>query len=263
MSFINQYGFDGFDLDWEWPAQRNGSDPVNDKENFVLLCQEIHRVMQQNNKEFGIAVAASEYSASISYDIPRVSANVDFINIMSYDLHGSWNNFTGIHAAMYAGPADNTPFLQQLNVFASVNYWLSQGAPSTKIILGLPAYGRSFTLSDANNRAVGAPSTGPGNGGEFLGEEGFLGYNEVCRLVRTHGWTRVWESTQNVPYAYLGNQWVGYDDLESIRYKLNFIISRNLGGSMWWSIETEDFLNLCGEGFSPLIRLAQNMMTSS
>jgi chitinase len=120
LAKINEFGFDGFDLDWEWPGQREGSDPVNDRENFVLLCAEIYRVLSAARKEFGIAVAATESSAAISYDVPRVAANVDFINIMTYDMAGSWNSFTGIHAAMYAGPHDTTPWQQQMNVHASV-----------------------------------------------------------------------------------------------------------------------------------------------
>ncbi|KAG5681663.1 hypothetical protein PVAND_011077 [Polypedilum vanderplanki] len=259
LAKINEFNFDGFDLDWEWPGQRNGSSP-NDRDNFVLLCAEIHRVLQPAGKEFGIAVAAVESSAAISYDVPRVQANVDFIFLMTYDMHGSWNSFTGIHAALYAGPADTNSFLQTLNVHASVTWWLNQGTPRNKLVVGMPSYGRSFTLRSAANNAIGAPATGAGNPGFLLNEPGFLGYNEICQMVRTWGYTRVWQSQQLVPYAFNGNQWVGYDDTESIRHKLQYIIDNNLAGSMWWSIETEDFHNRCGNGNSPLIRLAQEMM---
>jgi chitinase len=82
LGMINRHNFDGMDLDWEYPAQRGG-DPDNDKENFVLLCAELYRVLHAAGKEFGIAVAAAEFSASISYDVPRLSPVVDFINIMT------------------------------------------------------------------------------------------------------------------------------------------------------------------------------------
>lgn len=49
-------------------------------------------------------------------------------------------------------------------------------------------------------------------------------------------WTRVFEQTQKVPYAYSGNgQWVGYDDKESVAIKINYIKANNLGGGMIWS----------------------------
>lgn len=260
LEFSQRFGFDGFDFDWEYPGQREGSDPVHDKENFVLICQELYRVLKQNNLEFGIAVAATESSARISYDIRRIAPNVDFINLMTYDFHGSWNPFTGINGAMYAGPNDRTEFQQELNVHASVNYWLSQGAPREKLIVGIGAYGRSFTLANVASNGVGAPANGGGAGGPFLGEWGFLGYSEVCTNIIRQNWRRVWEPTQMCPYAFNGNQWVGYDDIESTRHKLEYINTNNLGGAMWWSIDTEDHRNLCGQGRFPLVSLASRMM---
>jgi chitinase len=124
----------------------------------------------------------------------------------------------------------------------------------------MPAYGRSFTLASAASNGVGAAAVGGGSPGPLLGQYGYLGCNEICQMVRS-GWTRVWEPSQLVPYAFNGNQWVGYDDTESIRYKLQYVINQNLGGSMWWSIETEDFHNRCGNGHSPLIQLANEMMS--
>lgn len=211
-------------------------------------------------KIFAIAVAATASSASLSYDIPRIHPHTNLILIMTYDFHGAFNDFTGIHGAMYAGPHDTTPLRQEWNVYASVMWWIGQGAPRNKIVVGLPSYGRSFTLANAAQNGVNAMSVNLGSPGEYSQEAGFLSYMEVCQRVYQRGWTRRWESTQKVPFASSGNQWVGYDDLESINYKLDFIIRENLGGSMWWSIESDDFRGLCGYGLSPLIQLAQNRM---
>jgi chitinase len=180
---------------------------------------------------------------------------------MTYDFHGSWNPFTGLNAPMYAGPHDTTPAQQEWNVQASINWWIGQGAPRNKLVVGLASYGRSFTLSNPGNNGINAPTSGPGTPGEYSQESGFLTYMEICRRVQQQGWSRVYEQSQQAPYAFSGNQWVGYDDLQSIDYKLSFIIRENLGGSMWWSLESDDFRNLCGAGSNPLIRLAQSRMT--
>lgn len=78
--------------------------------------------------------------------------------------------------------------------------------------------------------------------------------------MKTNGWTRKWDDTQKVPFAFKGNQWVGYDDKQSVQIKLDYVKSNNLGGVMFWSIETDDFANLCGTGNYPLITLAKNAM---
>lgn len=73
------------------------------------------------------AVAATSQSAETSYDIPSISRYLDLINIMAYDFHGSWEQRTGYNAALYEGLTDTTPLQRQLNVNASVQYWISQG----------------------------------------------------------------------------------------------------------------------------------------
>lgn len=66
-------------------------------------------------------------------------------------------------------------------------------------------------------------------------------------------WTTVWDDEQKVPYAFKGNQWVGYDNPESLTLKMKFARDMGLGGGMIWSIDTDDFLGVTGTKF-PLLR---------
>ena len=80
-------------------------------------------------------------------------------------------------------------------------------------------YGRSFTLASSSNNGLSAPATGPGTAGEFTKEPGMLAYNEICYRIKDLQWAaKKW--TRNIPYAFKGNQWVGYDDVESIKEKV-------------------------------------------
>ena len=81
---------------------------------------------------------------------------------MAYDLHGSWETFTGENAPLY--PRSNEVGDQHnLNIDSVVNYWISNGANKSKLILGLASYGHSFTLSDPTQNGLGAPASGAGN----------------------------------------------------------------------------------------------------
>lgn len=77
----------------------------------------------------------------------------------------------------------------------------------------MPFYGRGFTLADKNQNVLGAPTTGPAAAGPYTREGGMLGYNEICEFFGQDGWTVVRQEEHRTPYAYKGDQWVGYDDV--------------------------------------------------
>lgn len=151
---------------------------------MVAFLTELLSQMKPLNYLVSIAVGGAQGSAEKSYNIREVAAQVDFINMMTYDLHGPWESVTGINGAMYAGPADVSATQKQNNVDACVKYWLSAGAPASKLIVGIPTYGKSFTLSNQGNHGVGASSNGGGQAGPFTRESGTLGYNEVTIFIQ-------------------------------------------------------------------------------
>lgn len=104
---------------------------------------------------------------------------------MTYDFNGAWDPTTGHNAPLYPGNTDISPAQRQRNVDASINYWLSQGAPRHKLVLGIPIFGRTFTLSNSSNNVLGAAASGPGQPGQYTDEAGFLAYNEVL-LISWH-----------------------------------------------------------------------------
>ncbi|XP_059479029.1 acidic mammalian chitinase-like [Neocloeon triangulifer] len=250
VNFVKTYGFNGLDLDWEFPAQRGGISA--DKNNFAALVRELRAKFTPNGLILSAAVSAGLWAASVSYDIPQLSANLDFINLMTYDYHGSWESRTGENAPIYASSVDSD---QGLNVQSTLNYWLQQGAARSKLVLGVPTYGRSFTLQSSGNNGVGAPTIGAGNPGQYSQEAGILLYHEICQLQRSQGaaFNYRWNGQQQVPYAFWGNQWVGYDNIDSVRIKGQFAKNNNLGGVMVYALEMDDFRNTCAAGRYPLL----------
>ncbi|XP_049546415.1 probable chitinase 2 [Anopheles darlingi] len=135
-----------------------------------------------------------------------------------------------------------------LSVLSSVKYWLSKGADPAKLNLGIPFYGNTFTLANPSQTQIGAPAAGGGNAGPYIKIAGYLGYNEICEKK----WPRFWDNARGVTYAVSGNQWVGYDDVQSIKLKCNIIAQYGLGGGTVVGIEHEDFLGRCGPKYELL-----------
>ena len=71
-------------------------------------------------------------------------------------------------------------------------------------------------------------------------------YYEICQLLKSN-WTRVYNTEQQAPYVFNGNQWIGYDDIQSLTQKANYIVSKGLGGGMFWALDLDDFTgSFCG-----------------
>ncbi len=124
----------------------------------------------------------------------------------------------------------------------TINYWIESGAPRNKLVMGMPLYGQAFTLDSASNHGLNAPAGQKGKAGEFTRAAGFLAYYEICADIKQGGWTVVKDPKGLMgPYAYKDRQWVGYDDVETIRRKSEYVREMGLAGGMVWALDLDDF----------------------
>ena len=124
-----------------------------------------------------------------------------------------------------------------------VRHWIKRGCPRSKLVVGIPTYGRSWTLSTSAT-AVGSPASGAGSPGPVTKEGGFLAYNEICQKIQKGDFTKVSDPTNKMgPYAHGAGQWVGYDDPAMAGLKAQYILDQKLGGGMFWDLPSDDFRN--------------------
>ena len=130
-------------------------------------------------------------------------------------------------------------------------------------MLGIPTYGRSYTLANPDAHEISSPTVGPGEKGEGTKEDGYLAYYEICQKVLEEGWDLVTQYPGIMgPYAHRGDQWVGFDDVDIAVEKAFYVAEEELGGIMFWTIDNDDFRGICSKTPDPLIESAKEAMYS-
>ena len=253
VDFLREHNFDGLDMDWEYPKS-------SDKENFSALLSELRQAFDYEAEDSGkealllsAAVPVGPDNVRGGYDVPAVAKALDFVNLMAYDFHGKWESQAGHNAPLYA-PSSDSEWRKQLSVEFAAKMWTRLGTPKEKLVIGMPTYGRSFTLSNPSQYIVNSPASGGGTAGEYTREAGFLAYYEICEMLQK-GSNYIWDNEMKVPYLVKGNQWVGFDDERSIRNKMDWVKDNGYAGAMVWTVDMDDFNGtVCGSGVKyPLI----------
>ncbi|CAK9822299.1 Acidic mammalian chitinase [Anthophora retusa] len=251
LNVTKTFGFDGLDLDWEFPAWLGADE--KEKINFTQLLEELRREFYHTKETLilSISVAAPQAIVDQSYDVVEIAKYVDFVNLMSYDYHFFvwYYPITGLNAPLFPRAAESG-YLSTLNINFSAQYWLSKGMPREKLIIGIPTYGHSYELDNPSNHGLLAPANGFGK----LGHAGFTSYPEICEFLQ-NGAKTVFEEESKVPYAYKDKEWISYDDVTSVYYKATWVRANSFGGAMIFSLNVDDWNDTCkfNESF-PLTR---------
>ncbi|KAL4977417.1 glycosyl hydrolases family 18-domain-containing protein [Aspergillus desertorum] len=227
ISFMEKWGFDGIDIDWEYPAASDRGGKDADTANFVTLLKELKEACGDT---YGISVTLpSSYWYLKGFDVVSMADYVDWFNFMAYDIHGTWDG-TNTDSILEIG--------QGLDLL-----WRNDIDPS-KVLLGLGFYGRFFTLADSSCNTSGCAfdASAYGSGGAAPGEctqtSGILSDYEISRIISEYNSTVVYSETAGVNWmTWNENQWVSFDNGKTLKQKADFANSLCLGGLFSWALD--------------------------
>ena len=211
---------------------------------------------------------------SVYYQPRLLAPNVEAVHLMAFDqLTPERNPETADYPAPIYHNMDRVP---QDNIDFQVNYWLENGTPGEKIIVGIPTYARTWRMTGKSQVSGMPPMTaeGPGAEGPHTRTPGLLSYGEVCfrfteKIANSPKVSRVFDSTKKYGnYGYLSYNpetkadgiWIGHEDPESAGSKALYVKAKGLGGIAIFDLSYDDFKGTCTGDKFPIVRAVQSKL---
>jgi len=228
---ILDYGFDGIDIDWEYPVGPDWGLPIRtrpeDRENYVILLKELRDMLLNlsettgKNYTLSVAVPASPWFLQKN-DVVAVSKIVDHLKVMSYDYYGSWSSTTGHHANLYNNPKD--PAWGGWSTDQAIKLYLNV-VPPEKILLGVPFYGRGWKGVKNENNGLFQP---------YKESIDAISWDGIKKLISSGKFKRYWDDVAKAPYLFDGDTFITYMDKEALEYVIDYVKRNRLGGIFAW-----------------------------
>lgn len=202
IEYLKKHNFDGCDLDWEFPK-------TEDRANFSMLVKEMSAAFKEKGLLLTAAIGSGPDIIQQSYEIDVISKHLDYLHVMCYDYHGKWDKNIGPNAPLKTDDS--------LSVSATLDNLLQKGAPSNKIVMGLPFYGTDMETGDRIN------------------------YNAINNAISSGSWNQTLNKKSAQMHAKNNNSGreIVYDDEQSIALKVKCGKELKLGGFMVWSLEMD------------------------
>ena len=213
LKFCKEKGIDGIDIDWEYPGlgwSSQACDPLNDTKNHVLLMKQLRETLGDKYLLTYAGYVTNKRAEGKGYkymDIAALDPIVDYVNIMTYDFDAGSKPHNGMQASH-----------AYWDISRTYNAYRAAGATPSKLVLGIPFYGRI----------------------SFSSSPGAWTYKKIITLGPEYSIDN-WDDTAKVPYViYKGAKYCYYDNPRSIAYKADWALDRDFFGLFYWENDQDD-----------------------
>lgn len=261
VSYMAQWRFDGLDIDWEYP------DNDAEKAQFTKLIQSLRTKLdaqgKKDDKYYQLSAAVTTNHNNIQYINPAVTAPLmDSVNVMAYDIHGAFDPLTGHNAPLFENSHDED---KELNVADTMTAYVETWkVPKAKLMMGIPYYGRGWGHVPGTELIPGLPgmfNTGAATvKGAWDDVDQYTGTNPwyvLKQKLASGEYVRYWDSESHVPYLYskTKQEFLTYDDPQSISEKVDYINAQGFGGAILWDISGDTPEHQLGNIVKPILTM--------
>lgn len=224
VAIVLKHGYDGVDIDWEYPKETHGRD------GFTYLATQFRKRLDAQKPGTLVTAALGSSGTCRWVDLEAVANVIDFVNIMTYDIHGPWDNHCGFNAPFDFDPGDREA-CRAFTVKETMAYWNEiKKWPKGRLLVGIPSYGRGFVADKWFD---------PINKEDKL-DVGPLSFKNIVNLL-ADGWVRHWNDKAGVPWLSKPGVkgLISYDDPQSVVERARWASKNGYGGVFFWEISQD------------------------
>lgn len=306
VAAMEEVNFNGIDIDWEYPVfgafDKTTGHMIpgkrEDAANYAKLLTKLRSALdaagKKRNTQYYLSIAAPagvDKILAIQQADPtawkKITAAIDYLDIMTYDFHGAWDQYADFQSAMQIDlskdPYIADPMVKHYNVRDALMAYGMAGVPASKVVIGLPAYGRMMNVQQSGGDLMGLyqTSTGVTPEGEYDWADpahpitGMFDYkciadNSACHfspgINLLDGLVKIDVTNPNAQFSHTPwgfipgkNQFITYDNVDSVRYKAEWAMQHKFAGVMFWEFSGD----LPGNNPQSLINSVYKVFTQS
>jgi chitinase len=231
-AFEKQYGYDGVDIDWEYPAS------TGDR----IFLVDLMAKLRKSNPDYVLSIDAAPWGGS-GYDVKHLRLSLDYINIMMYDCAGPWTAYGQLNSPIFWDRNDPAPWECQPggSVHDTANIFLKH-VPGKQLNMGTPFYG--YHYKNINQLFGLCPNAATSQDGACDNEVESVNYGtDLKHRINKNGWQTYYDPVALVPYMLKtdgSNGYITYDDAISTYLRVWYSDwVRGLGGTFMWSLDAD------------------------